>query len=1509
MQPEHDPTMRLLNLLRFKARGMTITEISRATKMNRNSVAKYLQMLLATGQVAVENVGNAKMYSLSRRIPLSAILSYSSDLIAVIDQRGTIVQVNDPFIRCMDLNREHVLGAQFDDGTIPIFRNPVLLASIERGMEGEETTVDIAYEDVAGLADFHVKCIPTTLEGGEGGLSVFLEDITERKHTEHALVESEERFRRLAEHSPFPISIIDASGRYLFLSKMFVETFGYTLEDIPSGSAWFSRAYPDPDIRHAAIQTWKEDIAKSGVGMPRPRTFPVTCKDGNVRYILFRPITMQDGNQFIFYQDISQSHRLEEMQSLLAAIVESSEDAIIGIDLEGMIVSWNKGAVSLYGYSIDDVVGKPRSTLIPPEKHDEIGLVLERVKQGLSVDRFETRRRRKDGKIIDVSVTVSPIIDDHGVVRGASTISRNITERKRAERELKASHQKLLEIIDFLPDATFVTDTEGTVIAWNAAIEDLTGMKKEEILGKGRQEYAIPFYGTKRPCLLDLLFVPEEELTRHYSAVQREGDSLQCEVFSQHLFERRGAHLCVKACPLYDAEGSVVGAVESIRDITALKNVEEALENSREYYRTIVEDQTELIFRFGRDHTITFANRAFLDYFGVQLDAGRIMVIESFVQEEDAAAVQEAVGAITPDAPLVHIEIRAADPGSQRDPGESQEPRWQRWAVRGIFTGGDLPDGYQVVGTDISLEKKQEEAARHYLRDMAFLAETSMDFANMGADDDILEYIGQKIASLLPGHLSLYIGLFDPATDIGHIVYAHDIKWIGETFTEMTGKTLLDTQIMNSDEIREGLKTGIIFKISDNFSQFFRGSFPQEVCERLDSLQDRVDLYAIGLSPSGDSIGWCAFTLEKGAVDKKEKIIETFVKQAAIALEKQQAEQRLRWNEAKYRELVENANSIILKLDKSGRITFFNEFAQRFFGFSEDEMLGKHAVGTIVPETESSGRDLRRMIDEICADPDRFDYNENETITREGRRVWTQWTNRAIRDDEGDVTGVLCIGVDFTEKKQIEGDLKESELRFRRMAEYSPFPIVIIDPDDSIRYMNDRFTELFGYTPDIMGSLEEWLAAVFPDEKYRAWAGRIWREELRASLGYLNTGPIFSIRTLNGEQRSVIIHPVTLDDRSSFVTFQDITEKKRLHDKEQEYTRNLELLSKTAMDLAHLRSSGELYDYVCEQLGPLVPEALVVVFSCANRGTRVRIQSVSASREILDAIESAVDRPLQQVEIFLAKDAVQYLRLGRTHRVRGRAEGLLEALLPEAAASKVAATLGRGECYVRGFIKEEDLLGGIVVCLPEGAALQNENVISILANQASVALFRCHAEEHLVSAHRDLEKQLIEHSRALSNANEILNLESFERKYIMRSLKKQSALMFSLLDFLNIVIVGTDKQGRITLINERARALFQCTVADAAGTPWYDLLASASFRKEAQALHTRLFEGGTRGEILLRKLVTGQGEDIDLVLHLKGACDEQGVLTAMYLFGEEPPGRNVLLLSKYLAGELILLHS
>lgn len=150
--------------------------------------------------------------------------------------------------------------------------------------------------------------------------------------------------------------------------------------------------------------------------------------------------------------------------------------------------------------------------------------------------------------------------------------------------------------------------------------------------------------------------------------------------------------------------------------------------------------------------------------------------------------------------------------------------------------------------------------------------------------------------------------------------------------------------------------------------------------------------------------------------------------------ERKRAESLLRASEGRYRELVECANSIILRMDNKGRLTFYNEYAQRFFGYASDEVVGKDVVGTIVPETESSGRNLREMIAEIGRDPGRYATNENENMLHDGTRVWISWTNRPFHDEAGEVREILCVGNDITarkhaeeEKRQLQAQLLQSQ--------------------------------------------------------------------------------------------------------------------------------------------------------------------------------------------------------------------------------------------------------------------------------------------------------------------------------------------------------------------------------------------------------------------------------------------------------------------------------------------------
>jgi PAS domain S-box-containing protein len=183
--------------------------------------------------------------------------------------------------------------------------------------------------------------------------------------------------------------------------------------------------------------------------------------------------------------DITERKRVEEECRLLASIVESSEDAIIGKTLDGIVTTWNRGAEDLYGYSAEEAVGRSIAILAPPELSDEFAAILEELMRGGSLDHFETERIAKEGKRISVSLTISPIRDASERLVGASSIARDITKRKRAELEQHASELRYRRLFESARDGILILDgNSGKIVDVNPYLIELLRFPKEELLGK-----------------------------------------------------------------------------------------------------------------------------------------------------------------------------------------------------------------------------------------------------------------------------------------------------------------------------------------------------------------------------------------------------------------------------------------------------------------------------------------------------------------------------------------------------------------------------------------------------------------------------------------------------------------------------------------------------------------------------------------------------------------------------------------------------------------------------------------------------------------------------------------------------------------------------------------------------------------------------------------------------------------------------------------------------------------
>jgi PAS domain S-box-containing protein len=266
--------------------------------------------------------------------------------------------------------------------------------------------------------------------------------LIERQRADAALAESERRFRAMIDALPAAIYTTDADGLLTHFNPAAVAFSGRT--PVLGSDHWcvsWKLYYPDGtpmahDECPMAIAI-KEGRVIQGVEAIAERP------DGSRVWFMPYPTPLRDpAGQIVgginMLIDITERKRTEEMRARLAAIVESSDDAIVSKDLNGVIMSWNAGAERVFGYTADEAVGQPITILIPPDRLDEEPEILGRIRQGDRIDHFETVRQRKDGTLLDISLTVSPIVDGHGRVVGASKIARDITERRALERQKDA---------------------------------------------------------------------------------------------------------------------------------------------------------------------------------------------------------------------------------------------------------------------------------------------------------------------------------------------------------------------------------------------------------------------------------------------------------------------------------------------------------------------------------------------------------------------------------------------------------------------------------------------------------------------------------------------------------------------------------------------------------------------------------------------------------------------------------------------------------------------------------------------------------------------------------------------------------------------------------------------------------------------------------------------------------------------------------------------------------------
>jgi PAS domain S-box-containing protein len=378
---------------------------------------------------------------------------------------------------------------------------------------------------------------------------------------------SERRLRAILENSPDAIVITDQNLLAKYQSPSAERMTGFSLD--------YRRSHPNERYTHpddASLLNSKMETLLEKPDTPLPFQLRMRTQKGD--YIWIEGVMANllhdknvEGISFS-YRDVTDRKKLEEQRALMARIVDSSDDAIIFKSPEGMIMSWNRGATNIFGFGEDEALGKNMSLIIPNDLMREENDLLAKVRSGQSVEHLETQRVRKDGRRIDVSVSISPVHDQWGKIIGASTIARDVSDKREVEKKLARERTLLRILIDNIPDYIYVKDLESRHIINNAAMVRLLGAASErETLGKS----SIDFFG--------------QEVAKQYLEEDKEIllSGVPKSNFEESTITPSGElkFLQTTKIPLRDSDDKIIGLVGISHDITEQKQAELDLKVSK----------------------------------------------------------------------------------------------------------------------------------------------------------------------------------------------------------------------------------------------------------------------------------------------------------------------------------------------------------------------------------------------------------------------------------------------------------------------------------------------------------------------------------------------------------------------------------------------------------------------------------------------------------------------------------------------------------------------------------------------------------------------------------------------------------------------------------------------------------------------------------------------------------------------------------------------------------------
>lgn len=551
----------------------------------------------------------------------------AQDGILILDAKtGKIEDANPSLVALLGYQREELLGQPFWQvaAFTEIAASPEAFAVLRDGQGARYQSRPLRTK--AGLLIQVELTSNTYMDGKKQAMQCHVRDVTEHKRLEDMLREREEHYRLLVEQANDGVFVCDQTGQYIEANASGCAMLGYTREEILQKKVM--------DLIPAEDRIKKPPrLAELMAGQTIMSERRLIRKDGSLIDVEISSKMLPDGSLHATLRDITQRAQIEMTHAKLAAIVDASDDAIIGGGLNGTITSWNIGAERLYGYTAQETIGRSPAFLLPSDRVDEQAYIHEQIFKGESIKNFETVRVCKDGSTVEVSLTVSPIKDTQGRFAGVATISRDISRSKQAEKKLQESQQLFYGIFHASPAAIVLSRlSDGRFVEANANFAKLTGYNFEEVIGRTSSEAGI---------MVDPK-IREERL----NALQ---ENRQLPNFEVEIKRKSGEYRTGLTTVGVIALNSEEYAISTFIDVTERKRAEADLHNGRQFLQSVQDALSAHIAILNHEGIIVQVNAAWRNFadhnglispdFGIGANYLKICDVAAGEDMEEAALV------------------------------------------------------------------------------------------------------------------------------------------------------------------------------------------------------------------------------------------------------------------------------------------------------------------------------------------------------------------------------------------------------------------------------------------------------------------------------------------------------------------------------------------------------------------------------------------------------------------------------------------------------------------------------------------------------------------------------------------------------------------------------------------------------------------------------------------------------------------------------------------------------